>query len=196
MNSHVVSFVTLDEVLGFFFRCMVHIARKRPVCEVWTQCVSLRKMALRGHLCKCPLGEYVDTSERAVLKNEPRRRRSVAEKRRIVEETLEPDASVARVARAHGVNANQVFHWRRQYRQGLLGEEDAETVKLLPVHVSEALARKTNRQVRRQAAQATCDGSRSTPSGAIQVELPKGQLRITGRVDAEALRTVLEELLG
>jgi len=138
----------------------------------------------------------VDTSERAVLKNEPRRRRSVAEKRRIVEETLEPDASVARVARAHGVNANQVFHWRRQYRRGLLGEEDAETVKLLPVHVSEALARKTNRQIRRQAAQATCDGSRSTPSDAIQVELPKGQLRITGRVDAEALRTVLEELLG
>jgi transposase len=138
----------------------------------------------------------VDTSERAVLKNEPRRRRSVAEKRRIVEETLEPDASVARVARAHGVNANQVFHWRRQYRQGLLGEGDAETVKLLPVYVSEALARKTNRQVMRQAAQATCDGSRSTPSGAIQVELPKGQLRITGRVDAEALRTVLEELLG
>jgi transposase len=113
-----------------------------------------------------------------------------------VEETLEPDASVARVARAHGVNANQVFHWRRQYRQGLLGEEDAETVELLPVHVSEALARKTNRQVRRQAAQATCDGSRSTSSGAIQVELPKGQLRITGRVYAEALRTVLEELLG
>ena len=137
----------------------------------------------------------MDTSERAVLKNEPRRRRSVAEKRRIVEETLEPDASVARVARAHGVNANQVFHWRRQYRRGLLGEEDAETVKLLPVHVSEALARKTNRQVRGQGAQATCDGSRSTLSSAIQVELPKGQLRITGCVDAEALRTVLECLL-
>ena len=119
----------------------------------------------------------------------------MAEKRRIVEETLEPDASVARVARAHGVNANQVFHWRRQYRQGLLGEGDAETVKLLPVHVSEALARKTNRQVRRQAAQATGDGSRSKLSGAIQVELPKGELRITGCVDAEALRTVLEYLL-
>ena len=62
----------------------------------------------------------------------------MAEKRRIVEETLEPDASVARVARAHGVNANQVFHWRRQYRQGLLGEGKAETVKLFPVQVTEA----------------------------------------------------------
>jgi transposase len=137
----------------------------------------------------------VDTSERAVVKSEPRRRRSVAEKRRIVELTLEPEASVARVARAQGVNANQVFHWRRQYRQGLLGEGDAETVKLLPVHVSEALARKTNRPVRRQAAQATCNGSHSTPSGAIQVEFPKGQVCIKGHVDAEALRTVLECLL-
>jgi transposase len=138
----------------------------------------------------------MDTSERTVVKREPRRRRSVAEKRRIVEATLEPGASVARVARAHGVNANQVFAWRRQYRQGLLGEGHAETAKLLPVHVTGATARKTHRAVRRHATQATCDDSRSTPCGTIQVELPKGQLRITGRVDAEALRAVLEQLLG
>ena len=50
-----------------------------------------------------------------------RQRRSIAEKRRIVEETLAPGASVARVARAHGVNANQVFGWRRLYLAGRLG---------------------------------------------------------------------------
>jgi transposase len=139
----------------------------------------------------------VDTSERAIVRQEPqRRRRSLEEKRQIVEETLEPDASVARIARTHGVNANQVFHWRRQYRQGLLGEGNAEAVKLLPVHVTEATARKTNRQVRREAAQATGDGPRSTPSGTIQVEVPKGQIRITGSIDAESLRVVLECLLG
>lgn len=43
----------------------------------------------------------------------PRRRRSAAERRRVVEETLEAGASVARVALKHGVNANQVFQWRR-----------------------------------------------------------------------------------
>jgi transposase len=137
----------------------------------------------------------MDTTEQAVVKREPRRRRSVAQKRRIVEETLEPGASVARVARAQGVNASQVFHWRRQYRQGLLGEGNGETAKLLPVHVSGAPARKTNRPERRHAAQATCDGSRGTPCGVIHVELPKGQLRITDRVDAEAVRVVLEQLL-
>lgn len=49
------------------------------------------------------------------------RRRSAEEKRRIVEETLSPGASVSVVARRHDVNANQVFMWRRQYRAGKLG---------------------------------------------------------------------------
>ena len=48
--------------------------------------------------------------------------RRIAEKRRIVEETLVEGASVARVARAHGVNANQVFGWRRLYLAGRLGD--------------------------------------------------------------------------
>lgn len=115
----------------------------------------------------------------------------MAEKRRIVEETLEPGASVARVARTHGVNANQVFGWRRQYRQGLLSEGNTETVKLLPVHVSEAQASKANRSGRRQATHRT-----TTVAGTIHVEFPKGHLCIMGRVDAEALRAVLEQLLG
>jgi len=129
----------------------------------------------------------VDTSERATVKRGPQRRRhSVEQKRRIVEETLQPGASVARVARAHEVNANQVFAWRRQYRQGLLGTT-SEALGLLPVRVIEP-ARAAVR-------------SRSTPSyrtapGMMQIELPKGQLRLTGIVDAEALRVVLEKLLG
>jgi transposase len=115
----------------------------------------------------------------------------VLEKRRIVEETLEPGASVAKVARARGVNANQVFAWRRQYRQGLLGAEQAETANLLPVHVTGTRLSKAHGAGRRQAGKGTAEAA-----GAIYVELPKGQLRITGRVDAEALRAVLEQLLG
>jgi transposase len=52
----------------------------------------------------------------------------------MVEETLAPGASVARVARAHGVNANQVFGWRRLYLAGRLGEPKPG-MKLLPVRV-------------------------------------------------------------
>ena len=39
------------------------------------------------------------------------------------------------------------------------------------------------------------DRSSGEASGAIQVELPKGQVRITGSIDAESLRVVLECLL-
>ena len=40
-----------------------------------------------------------------------RQYRSLDEKQRIVGEALAEGASVARVARAHGVNANLVFNW-------------------------------------------------------------------------------------
>jgi transposase len=129
----------------------------------------------------------VDTSEPAVdTRVPPRRRRSVEEKRGIVEQTLEPGASVARVARAYGVNANQVFAWRRLYRQGRLGRKESDAPSLLPVHVTNATLA--------EGSAGAC--ARRTASGMIHVELPKGQLRIAGRVDAEALRVVLEKLLG
>jgi transposase len=51
---------------------------------------------------------------------ERRRRRSVQEKVAIVQETLEPGATVSAVARRHGVNPNQVFAWRKQYEDGSL----------------------------------------------------------------------------
>src|SRR5579875_3749860 len=45
--------------------------------------------------------------------------RTAEEKRRIVELTLVPGASIARVARENGVNANQVFQWRYEHRRGI-----------------------------------------------------------------------------
>jgi transposase len=38
-------------------------------------------------------------------------------KREIVAATLQPGASVSVIARQYDVNANQVFSWRRQYRE-------------------------------------------------------------------------------
>jgi transposase len=66
----------------------------------------------------------VDISEQMTVETGSRvkrRKRSVEEKCRIVEETLEAGASVARLAMRHAVNANQVFAWRRKYREGKLG---------------------------------------------------------------------------
>jgi transposase len=57
-------------------------------------------------------------------------------KRRIVAEACAPDASVAEVARRHGINANLVFSWRRQHQQGVL-EEHTRRTKLLAVQVTD-----------------------------------------------------------
>jgi transposase len=128
----------------------------------------------------------MDTSEQTTLetiKPTKRRRRSLEEKRRIVEESLESGASVARVARRHAVNANQVFYWRKKYREGRLSK--GRSSNLLPVAVSDISWSKQVRGV-----------SSRCPLGAMEIKLPKGQLRITGSVEAEALRIVLECLLG
>lgn len=52
-----------------------------------------------------------------------RRWRTIEQKRRIVEEMLVEGASVSQVARWHGVNANPVFQWRRQYCAGEFAAE-------------------------------------------------------------------------
>jgi transposase len=48
---------------------------------------------------------------------ERRRRWSAEEKTRIVAESYEPSTTVSEVARRHGLNANQLFAWRHQFRQ-------------------------------------------------------------------------------
>ena len=58
----------------------------------------------------------MDTIRQERVVKATRRMRTLAEKRGIVEETLQPGALVAVVARRHEVNANQVFGWRRLYR--------------------------------------------------------------------------------
>jgi transposase len=65
----------------------------------------------------------MSTSASAIAVGKATRRfRTREEQRRIVEETLSAGVSVAAVARAHGVNANLVFHWRKLYRAGFLDQ--------------------------------------------------------------------------
>jgi transposase len=129
----------------------------------------------------------VITSKSELLGGAQRQRRSIAEKRRIVEETLVEGASVARVARAQGINANQVFGWRRLYLAGRLGERKP-AMKLLPVRVSESVP-----------APLPVRGSADLPkpqTGTIHIELRQAQVRIEGSADAVLVRVLLECLRG
>jgi len=69
-----------------------------------------------------------------------RRYRSSEKQCKIVEETLTSGVSVATVARAHELNANQLFRWRKLYQPGLLGN-DVGRPRMLPVTLSGAARR-------------------------------------------------------
>jgi transposase len=115
-----------------------------------------------------------------------RRFRSVAEKRRIVELTFEPGASVALVARAHGVNANQVFAWRRALERGELVESAALATALLPVTVS------VPDEV---AVEESGQAEPPSTSGSIHIEFPGLVLiSVESGADPALLLTILESL--
>ena len=119
-----------------------------------------------------------------------RQHRSIAEKRRIVEETFIEGASVARIARAHGVNANQIFGWRRLYLSGRLGEQKP-TMKLLPVRVSESLSPDTTHASGEVST--SIEAAKPKPvSGTIHIKLQQAQVHIEGAADPEVVRVLLE----
>ena len=64
-----------------------------------------------------------------------RRRWSEAQKRQIVTETHEPGISVPMVAQRYNLNANQIFRWRRLFREP---EHAAGAGRFVPVVVEEA----------------------------------------------------------
>ena len=102
-------------------------------------------------------------------------------KRQIVEETLEPGASVSIVARRHDVNANQLFQWRRE----LLPEEPSAAVEggqMVPVEIVAAPERRERRR-------------RVEPSGFIEIEFGNGaKVCVRGEVAPRTLRQVIELL--
>ena len=123
-------------------------------------------------------------SVRVGLERRPRRRHPVSEKRRIVELTLQPGASVAHVAQVNGVNANQVFKWRRALERGELTELSSGAAALLPVTVSvPGHAVTTEEHVQ----------PRPATSGSIHIEFPG---RATISVECGADRSLLRAVLG
>lgn len=112
-----------------------------------------------------------------------RRNRSWPEalKQEIVTASLAPGSSVSAVARRYDVNANQLFGWRKAFRDGSPAQADPATPQLVPVIVS------PERQ------------DDATPAltelGIIEIDLiGRYRLRVGNGVDAGALRLVLDVL--
>ena len=112
-----------------------------------------------------------------------RRNRSWPEalKREIVAASLAPGSSVSMIARHYDVNANQVFGWRKRYRDEPRGPAVASAPQLIPVMV-----------IAEQDAVAT---QPSTVVETIEIDLAsKYRVRVSSGVNAQALRLVLDVL--
>ena len=112
-----------------------------------------------------------------------RRHRSWPEalKREIVAASFAPDSSVSVVARRYDVNANQVFGWRKLYRESALAPADPSGPALVPVTVTAAQG----------------DDPSPAPRAADKIEIELGgryRVRVGSGIDGKALRRVLDVL--
>ena len=120
-----------------------------------------------------------------------RRRWSEAQKRQIVAETYEPGVSVPMVAQRYNLNANQVFRWRRLFREP---ERAAGTGRFVPVVVGAAPDPEAGAAAMRPPSEdVAAKGPPAT--GRIEIVLAGGRRVIVDRaVDPSALARVIAVL--
>ena len=101
----------------------------------------------------------------------------VAFKRQIVQASLEPGVSVAALALKHGLNANQVWAWRKLYKEGRLLESAA------PLLAVDVIASTTVPPVMRTAA-----------GGTLDITIGAARVSVSGSVDPVMLQVAIAAL--
>jgi transposase len=108
-----------------------------------------------------------------------RRRWTISEKLRIVEESFSGLGLASATARRHGISNQLLFAWRKAYREGRLGDDPVPDF-VPAVIVPEPSARNTNADCRR-----------------LEIVSPQGWRVLVNRdVDEDALARVLRALEG
>ena len=96
---------------------------------------------------------------------------------------------MAIIARRHGVNANQLFSWRRQYRRGVLELVNAsasEESALVPIALAPAADAPQERREK--------VANESQDAGRIDIEFSDGRrVSVWGQADLETLCAILRE---
>ena len=116
------------------------------------------------------------------------RSHSLEEKRRVVHECLTSGDSVSIIARRHNLNANQVFHWRKQHERGELGPrlETSTALRLLAVRIEDPATPEPP---------SVTPAPPALPTSWIEIECARPyRVRVHGAVDRAALSTVLKIL--
>lgn len=124
---------------------------------------------------------------------ERRRRWSTAEKLAIVKESFEEGAVVSHVAHRHGLSPQQLFGWRREIREQVLGDVGPERegtsceAEFVPIAVARAAPIPGVMAMTEASTQAASPAS-------IEIELSSAKIRLTGPVDLMSLTAVLKAL--
>ena len=113
-----------------------------------------------------------------------RRRWSLAEKRRIVDEASGPCTNVSAVARRHGIKPALLYRWKKE-----LAADIAATPTLLPVAVTPASAEDDDEEPEPE----ENDG----PAYMVEIELGNGRTqRVPQQIDASVLTRLINALEG
>jgi transposase len=132
-----------------------------------------------------------------------RRRWTVEQKRRIVEETRASGASVSVVARRYDINANLLFKWKRETEAEQRGLQAPLTPEFAPIGVvgrsheggPTLLARMPSAGDGLQPSDPRRSPDLEARPGVIEIDLPCGaRVRVDAWVDARALARVLSAL--
>lgn len=130
-----------------------------------------------------------------------RRRWTAQEKAEILAESFLPDARGMEVARRRGVRRGLLWTWRHQARKrGAVGEPSFVPVQVVDETAAPAPARSPTIDQVDGGGTATPeepgDSRAALITGTIDIEIREARVRVSGVVDAAALRQVLSYLGG
>ena len=118
-----------------------------------------------------------------------RRRWSVDDKARIVEETLVPGAVVSEIARRHGLTPQQVFGWRRARPATGDGDGEAGSPRFVPAVVEHPKPEPVRKQRKPRRASRSGDAT-----GIIEMEIGGVTVRVGRGAEAKTVAAVIRAL--
>jgi len=118
-----------------------------------------------------------------------RRRWSVDDKARIVEETLVAGAVVSEIARRHGLSPQQLFGWRRAARRSVGNGADPGQQRFVPAVVEQPTPEPVGEQRKPRRA-----GRVGGETGIIEIEIGGVTVRVGRGVEAKTVAAVIRVL--
>ena len=104
-------------------------------------------------------------------------------KKQLVAASCEPGISISKLALENGINANLLFKWRQQWREGKLLLPSSESPQLLPVTLDAAAEQPESLAEDPETLSISCE-----------VTFRHGTLRFNGNVSEKLLTLLIQEL--